>query len=114
MPKFNQEIEARIQNAIRALEIQEKPNISKTAREFNVNVRTLNARFRGRPSLKDRAPTNRKLTDEQDKTIIQYIETLEGFLIRPLPQMIVDAANSVLKADHSDPTTPPLPSAING
>jgi hypothetical protein len=65
LAKFNQEVEDRMLAAISALENQQKPNISKTAREFKLNRRTLDARWKGRVSLVQRPPTNLKLNLEE-------------------------------------------------
>jgi AraC-like DNA-binding protein len=107
MGKFNAETEKRITEDICAMQFQRKPNISKTAREFRVNRTTLQSRWQGRPSLKNRPPTNLKLDQAQDKTLCQYLETLETYRVKPLKRMIEAAANAILKVSHTDSTTPP-------
>jgi hypothetical protein len=107
MVKFNPETENRIDQAICALKTQKKPNISKAAREFNVPRTTLQSRWQGRLSLKNRAPTNLKLNSTQDKALCRYLDTLERYRIKPLKRMIEAAANAILKASHNDPETPP-------
>jgi hypothetical protein len=77
MGKFNADTEKQITEAIYALQFQKKPNISKTAREFRVNRTTLQSRWQGRPSLKNRPPTNLKLNEAQNKALCRYLETLE-------------------------------------
>jgi hypothetical protein len=92
---------------LRILQRQEKPNISKTAREFDVPMQRLRRRWLGTPSRSDRAPTNTKLSTEQEMALRRYIDTLIKLDIPPRPKQIGDAANSILYRGHTDPTTPP-------
>jgi hypothetical protein len=50
MPSDYHTIEAKIQNAMEHLRQQKKPNIAKAARDFEVPVLRLRARWKGRQS----------------------------------------------------------------
>ena len=106
MPKFNQEIEDRILKAIDTLQHQNPPNISKTAQEFNINWRTLNAHFQGRGSLSTQPSTNIKLSDAQNHALCCYINTLDELGVYPQPKMIENCANSLLQLGHTKQNTP--------
>jgi hypothetical protein len=106
MPDDYYDIEDRIEQALRILRRQEIPNISKTAREFDVPMQRLRRRWLGTPSRYDRAPTNIKLSIEQEMALRQYINTLIKLDIPPQPKQISDAVNSILYYGHTDPTTP--------
>jgi hypothetical protein len=107
MPDDYYDIEDRIEQALRILWRQEKPNISKTAREFDVPMQRLRRCWLGTPSRSNRAPTNTKLSTEQEIALRRYIDTLIKLDIPPRPKQIGDAANSILYRGHTDPTTPP-------
>lgn len=107
MPNDYYEIEDQIERALRVLRRQEKPNISKTAREFKVPMQRLRRRFLRTPSRCDRAPTNTKLSTEQEAALIKYINILIKLDIPPRPKAISNAANSILFRGHTDPITPP-------
>jgi hypothetical protein len=64
MPADYYDIEDRIEQALRTLWRQEKPNSLKTVREFDVPMQRLRRRWLGTPSRCDRAPTNTELFTE--------------------------------------------------
>ncbi|KAI9039381.1 DNA-binding domain-containing protein [Aspergillus affinis] len=101
------EIESRISRALEALSHQEKPNISKTARLFDVPRLRLRNRFLGRDSRITRLPGNLKLTEAQNSALIQYIECWAKVGLPPRPKMVRTAADSILKEAHDDPNTLP-------
>lgn len=107
MPKFDFKTEDRILKALDALQHQEHPNITKTAREFEISRTTLNARFKGRGSFFTRPPTKLKLDNYQDKALCCYINTLDDLGVYPQPKMIENTANSLLRLAHTNPDTPP-------
>ena len=107
MPKFNQEIENRILKAIDMLQHQNPPNISKTAQEFNLNQRTLNAHFQGRGSLTTQPPTNIKLSHAQNHALCCYINTLDELGVYSWPKMVENCINSLLQLGHTKQNTPP-------
>ena len=106
MPKFNQEIENRILKAIDMLQHQNPPNILKTAQEFNLNQRTLNARFQERGSLTTWPPTNIKLSHAQNHVLYCYINTLDKLGVYPWPKMIKNCINSLSQLGHTKQNTP--------
>ncbi|BDD61850.1 hypothetical protein MAP00_009298 [Monascus purpureus] len=107
MPKFNKNYEDRMLKAIDALSTQNPPNIAKTAREYGVKRQTLSARWKGRSNLCERPPTNTRLSEEQEKALCHYVDTLEQLNIKPLAQMIQSSANSILRSTHTSLDTPP-------
>ena len=68
-------VETRIQKAITILEKKgdDNPNITAAAREFNIPMQRLRARWKGRLSKQTRPPTNRKLTEEQEPALCLYL-----------------------------------------
>ena len=106
MPKKSKESETNLQKALSALRDQEKPNISRTAREFAVANSTLRRRWNGGKSLQQRPPNGRKLDNEQEKALCGFITQLDTAGIHVKPDQIAKAANSILASAHTDGTTP--------
>jgi hypothetical protein len=69
MPKDNAKIEIQVAKAIDSLSQQSKPNIAKTAREFNVPEGRLRYRWNGGKSLFQRQPNSRKLSFAQESAL---------------------------------------------
>jgi hypothetical protein len=65
MPSDYHIIEAKIQNAIEHLRQQKKPNIAKAARDFEVPISRLRARWKGRQTRSQQTPLNQKLDNAQ-------------------------------------------------
>jgi hypothetical protein len=70
-------------------------------------MQRLRRRWLGTPSRCNRAPTNTKLSAEQEMALRQYIDKLIKLDIPPQPQQIGNAVNSILYYGHTDPTTSP-------
>ena len=64
--------DARIKAAIADLDSQERPNISATARKYNIVRRTLAYRFKGETGLNREATSysRKELTDVQEEALI--------------------------------------------
>ncbi|KAF9252780.1 transcriptional regulator family: Centromere protein B, DNA-binding region [Penicillium roqueforti] len=107
MPKTNKDIEQQIQLAMDSLSDQSKPNIRKTAREFAVPEGRLRRRWRGGKSLFERQPNGRKLNSAQEKALCAIIASFHAVGSSITRRQITDAADSILKDGHNDPTTEP-------
>ncbi|OCK76135.1 hypothetical protein K432DRAFT_307041 [Lepidopterella palustris CBS 459.81] len=71
-------------------------------------TQTLLARLHGRPSKSTRPPTNRKLTEEQESALCQYLNTLEGMCTSATRKQYDTTANLILAQSHgSEPGPPP-------
>jgi len=70
--------DARIQAEIIDLESQDRPNITATAKRWQLARETLSKRFRGEtgPNRDATSYARRQLTDAQEKALIGHIETL--------------------------------------
>jgi len=99
--------EAPMEQALHKLHDCEKPSIVAMAREFQVLVTRLRARWDGRPSKQDRPGPNKRLTDDQELAICLYLRHLDTIGIPARFSMVTSCANSILKRDHLDPTIPP-------
>jgi len=105
--KSYSEVENRIQQAIVELNGEIKPNITAVAREFEVPMHRLRARFQGRQSRQDRPPTNRKLSEDQEEGLCQYLTGLDEIGIAPRYSHLNKYANSILARSDDDPTSSP-------
>jgi hypothetical protein len=91
------DIEDHIIKACDAAKSQKRPNIAKLAREFDVPVTRLRARFQGRQSRSSRPTTNKRLTERQELTLIRWIRHIDSICISPTAGMLTDYANRILK-----------------
>jgi hypothetical protein len=107
MPEDYSKVEARIKDAIDAMKREKKPNISHYARRFNVPYQRLRMRWNGKDSRSSRPPTNRLLSEAQELSLCRYINVLDDLDISPLPRMVENCANSILREAHSDKPGPP-------
>lgn len=88
-------IEAAI-NSLRSLSPGEQPNFSKTAKEFNVNRSTLSKRFRGvQGSRASKNAAQRILNNQQEKDLVNYVDTLCVRGLPPILQMIANFAKEI-------------------
>jgi hypothetical protein len=106
MPKSPDEIESRIQEAVRKASCQKKPNISALAREFDVPRRRLHERVKGRPPKTAHIACNKALDDQQEKAIIRWIRQLDSLHSPPTPKMIECCANQILQRNASSNPAP--------
>ncbi|EEP78148.1 predicted protein [Uncinocarpus reesii 1704] len=85
----------------------EKVSVATLAREYKVSYHRLRRRILHVPSRSTRRRTNLRLTEEQYKALYEYLELLAKDGAAVTPQMLRDAANSILCESHTDPNTPP-------
>jgi DDE superfamily endonuclease len=101
------EQEDRIKKACSTYHKNPSRKITELAKEFDVPYHALRNRLNGKPSRIDVGGKNKKLSEHQELAIIRFVKVLEGFGIEPRPRFLRGIANRILKADHSNPTTPP-------
>ncbi|KAJ5605075.1 hypothetical protein N7510_010229, partial [Penicillium lagena] len=89
-------------DALAALSNQEKPNISKTARDYHVPYQRLRYRWQGRPSLLQRQPTHRFLNESQEKVLCIFMDTMDDLGFCPKRKQVEAAANLILHEARSD------------
>lgn len=103
MSLFYSEEEERISNAISALERRDNPNVKATAREFECNYQKLRRRWNGIPSKIDYGGHNKRLSDEQEIMLCNWLTRLDKLGISARPAMLTSSV-----AIHSIPSTRPL------
>jgi hypothetical protein len=78
MPYNNQTIKEKVVAVCRALETQSKPNVAKTAREFNAPLFRVRRRFRRETqSLNANGGHNKILNEEEETVLREYIDFCE-------------------------------------
>ena len=93
-------------NIILALQAIEKdPNLTlrAAAKIYSVPHTTLIRRKHGRPARGDCQPNSRKLTDLEEKAIIQYVLDLDSRAFPPRIQGVEDMANRLLEDRNATP-----------
>jgi len=100
------EIEARIQRAIEKMSEEEKPNIAATAREMELPEHRLRARWKGRQSRHARIAPNRKLSQDEELALCQYLNRLDEIGVPARYRQIGSYANEILARAHTDSSIP--------
>lgn len=95
-------IEDRIQEAIKLYHQSTKPNVAKLARDFGISRDRLRGRIHGRQSNSDRAKATRSLNSIQEKALTSWIQRLDNVYISPTPEMVEAAVNTILKKAGED------------
>jgi hypothetical protein len=83
--------------AIKALENNPKLKVGTAAKIYNVDRMTLTRRRDGKPARCDTPANSRKLTDLEEKTIVQYIIELCARAFHPRLSYVEDMANRLLR-----------------
>ena len=102
------EKEASIQEATDAWQSNPERTIADIAPEFNVSPWAFCKRLHGVPSKIEGGGHNKKLAPDGEQALIQHIQLLEVFGIAPRPKFLRGIANSILRTNNTDPSTPPL------
>ena len=96
--------EARVILALKALQDDKELSLRAAAKLYNVPVSTLGYRRAGRTIRRDLPANSRKLTDLEERTIVQYVIELYKRAFPPRLCSVEDIANQLLyKRD-----TPPI------
>jgi hypothetical protein len=90
--------EARVNLAIEAIKNDENLSIRTAAKIYNVSHTTLIQRRSGRPSRRDIPANSRKLTDLEERAIVQYVIELSTRSFPPRLCNVEDMANQLLRA----------------
>ena len=85
--------EARVILALAALQNDKKLSLRAVAKLYNVPVTTLSDRRAGRPARRDLPANSRRLTDSEEKAIVQYILDLDTRSFPPRLAGMEDMAN---------------------
>ena len=91
------EIESRIKVALEALSERDRPNVSAAARQFRVPEQRLRARYKGRLSRQERPAANRKLSEDQELAVCQFLDQLNTIGTSARMTTITSCANSILR-----------------
>jgi hypothetical protein len=95
--------EARVILALQALRNDTKLSLRAAAKLYNVPVSTLGHRRTGRPVRCDTTPKSRRLTDSEEKAIVQYILELVERAFPPRLRGVEDMANQLLRVRDAPP-----------
>jgi hypothetical protein len=94
---MSSELEIRIANALLAYHASKKPNITATAKQFNISRGTLKGRIHGRTSRNNRDGPNKALHPEQEKALILWIDTLDQAFSPPSTAQIQGTALQIVR-----------------
>jgi hypothetical protein len=89
--------------ALQALKNDQNLSLRAAARIYNVSHRTLARRRDGRTARRDTAANSRKLTDSEERAIVQYILELGTRAFPPRLRGVEDMANQLLRVRNAPP-----------
>ena len=95
--------EARIILALEALKKDPKLSLSAAAKLYSVPYTTLPNRRAGRPARHDLPANSRRLTDSEEKAIVQYVLELDVRSFPPRLRGMEDIANHLLCVCNAPP-----------
>jgi len=95
--------EARLLLALQALQDDKNLSLRKAAEIYDVDHTTLFHRRAGRPARRDIPANSRKLTDLEEKTIVQYIIKLYIRVFHPRLSYVEDITNQLLRERDAPP-----------
>uniref|UniRef100_A0A093VKG4 Histidine decarboxylase n=1 Tax=Talaromyces marneffei PM1 TaxID=1077442 RepID=A0A093VKG4_TALMA len=106
-PDLYKNEEIAIKNAYDYYSQYPNQKIAKVAREFNVPYRRLLARVNGRTAFQERPAQNRTLTDDQERSVIEWIGDLDLMGIPATNRLIIGCANACLERANPHINPPP-------
>lgn len=92
-------IEQRIQAACKVARTRKNAKSAPLAREFDVSVYRLRARFHGRQSRTQSPITTKRLYESQEAALISWIDTLDALHLSPTARMVEASANATIQRD---------------
>jgi hypothetical protein len=95
--------EARLLLALEAIKQSENLSIRAVAKLYNVPEATIRHRRKGRAARRDVLANSRKLTDLEEKSIVQYITELSTRAFPPRLSGVEDMANHLLRERDAPP-----------
>lgn len=104
------DIEARIQAALTFLHTtgEETPNLSAIAKRYEIPYHRFRARWLGRLSKQERLSASKKLSDDQEAAVCQYLDRLDTVGTSARIQMVSGCANTILRQAHLGSEPAPL------
>ena len=94
--QFSQK-EGRIALAIQAFEQGQFKSLKAATESYDVPYSTVYNRVNGRPSRRDSQPPNRKLTNIEESTLVQWILSMDQRGLPPRPDSVQQIANLLLE-----------------
>jgi hypothetical protein len=107
MPKQHEIDEARVQDALRELELHPDIPVRTAANKHGAKYKRVLARRKGVQSKAVRPGSNRKLNDFEEQLLLQYIDRMERIGTATLLSQVHDAAMRII-ALHTPPGQIPL------
>jgi hypothetical protein len=102
MPSNDQRLKDRVIAACYALQTQLKPNVLKTAREFNAPYTRVRRRFQRESESHKPHGGHNKLLDEEEEAILRgYIDFCEDLGLPLREKSLPKTANNILRRRHS-------------
>ncbi len=95
--------EARVILALEALQNDKNPKLEAIARLYDVPASTLRRRRAGWPARRDTPANSQKLTDLEEKAIVQYTIELSERAFPPRLCGVEDMANQLLRVRDAPP-----------
>ena len=104
------DIEARIQAALTFISTTQDdyPNLASLAKSYEIPLERLRARWQGRQSKLDRPGANRKLSEDQEAAVCQYLDRLDMLGTSARLQMVSSCANAILQKSYIGSGTAPI------
>ncbi len=95
--------EAKVILALKALQNNNNLKLEAIARLYDIPASTLRRRRAGRPARRDTPANSRKLTDLEEKAIVQYTIELSKRAFPPRLCSVEDIANQLLRVRDAPP-----------
>ena len=99
----NRSNESNVISALQAIQQDPKLSIREAARIYNISRSTLQRRHSNIPSRADTVPNCRKLTDDEENLLIQYILKLDSRAQPPRLRDVKAMANHLLELRYDIP-----------
>ena len=97
--------EARIILALEAIRNDGKLSLRTVAKLYNVPESTLRSRRAGIPARRDTTPNSRRLTNSEEKAIVQYVIELSERAFPPRLASVEDMANQLVRVRDAPPVS---------
>jgi hypothetical protein len=95
--------ESRVILALQALKNDNTLSLRAAAKTYNISAATLMRRHDGKPIRRDLPANSRRLTDSEEKAIVQYILELDTRAFPPRLYGVEDIANQLLRVRDVPP-----------
>jgi hypothetical protein len=95
--------ESRVITVLEAIKNDKKLSVRAAAKIYNVSDRTIRRRRDGHPARRDTPANSNRLTNLEEKTIIQYILELNSRSFPPRLSGVEDMANQLLRVRDTSP-----------